>query len=330
MNEKQTRAAIIGTGSCLPDKVVTNQDMEKLVETSDEWIFTRTGIRERRMVESNQCTSDLGAEAARRAIADAGLTPDDITLIITCTITPDYAFPSTSCMIQNKIGASKAGGFDLSAACAGFVYGVIMAARLIESDPSQTVLVVGAETLTKVTDFTDRTSCILFGDGAGAAVLRATTDGRGVLASEYGVDGSGGDFMKLPGGGSVMPASEETVRNRMHYMKINGRETFRFAVVKMADLIEQALKDSGLTMEDVSLIVPHQVNSRILSAAAERLNLSMDKIYTNIDHVGNTSAASVPIALDEAVRKGAIKSGDVIVLVAFGGGLSWSSAVVRW
>ena len=331
MNQNKVRAAVIGTGSCLPDKVVTNADMERLVETTDEWIFSRTGIRERRMVAEGQATSDLGAEASRRAIENAGLTPQDITLIICCTITPDHVFPSTACMIQNKIGASNTGGFDLSAACAGFVYGLIMGARMVEADPRQTVLVVGAETLTRVTDFTDRSSCILFGDGAGAAVLRATQDdGRGIMASEYGIDGSGADFMKLPAGGSAMPASEETVRQGLHYMKIAGRETFRFAVVKMADLVKAALIDSGLAMEDVALIVPHQVNSRILQAAAERMGIGMDKIYTNIDRVGNTSAASVPIALDEAARAGKIKRGDVIVLVAFGGGLSWSSAVIRW
>jgi 3-oxoacyl-[acyl-carrier-protein] synthase-3 len=330
MKESKVHAAIVGTGRCLPEKVLTNEDLEKLVETSDEWIFTRTGIRQRRIVSNGQSTSDLGAEASRKALDDAGLKPDDVSLIITATITPDHFFPSTSCIIQNKIGASRTGGFDLSAACAGFVYGVIMGARLIEADPSQTVLVIGAETLTKVTDYTDRSSCILFGDGAGAVVMQASRDGRGVLASEYGIDGSGGDFMKLPAGGSAMPASEQTVRDKMHYMKISGRETFRFAVVKMADLIEQAIKDSELTMDDVALVVPHQVNMRIIQAAAERCNLSMDKIYANIDRYGNTSAASVPIALDEAARNGKIKRGDIIVLVAFGGGLSWSSAVIRW
>lgn len=330
MTENKRRAVIIGTGSCLPDKVLANADLEKMVDTTDEWIFTRTGIRERRLVAPGQCTSDLGAEACRRALASAHLTPDDVSLIITATITPDHYFPSTSCLIQHKIGAKNTGGFDLSAACAGFVYSLIMGARLVEADPSQTVLVVGAETLSKITDYTDRGSCILFGDGAGAAVLRATDDGRGVLASEFGIDGAGGEFMKIPAGGSALPASAETVANRQHYMTINGRETFRFAVVKMAELVEGTLKRSGLTMDDVALIIPHQVNSRILHAAAERMGVTMDKIYCNIDRFGNTSAASVPIALDEAVRNGRIRRGDVVVFVAFGGGLSWSSAVVRW
>jgi len=330
MSRRKIRAAIVGTGAYLPEKVLTNADMERMVDTSDEWIFTRTGIRERRMVADGQCTSDLGVEAARMALADAGLSADDVTLTICATITPDYFFPSTACMIQHKLGAAKTGGFDLSAACAGFVYGVIMGARLIESDPTQTVLVIGAETLTKITDYTDRTSCILFGDGAGAAVLRATDDGRGVIASEFGIDGSGGDFMKLPAGGSAMPATEETVRGRMHYMKIRGRETFKFAVLKMAELVKSTVLGSGLTLADVKLIVPHQVNLRILQAAAERLKIGLDKVYCNIDRYGNTSAASAAIALDEAVRKGLVERGDTVVLVAFGGGLSWSSAVVRW
>ena len=330
MSEKELRAAIVGTGSYLPEKVVTNFDLEKMVDTSDEWIFTRTGIRERRIVSDSETTSTMAVEASRRAMEAAGITPAEISLIIIATVTPDYPFPSTAALVQDKIGASNAGGFDLQAACAGFVYGTILGARLIEADSSQIVLVIGAEVLTRITDFTDRSSCILFGDGAGAAILRACKDGRGIMASEFGVDGSGGDFMKLPAGGSAMPATEKTVRERMHYMKVRGRETFRFAVVKMADLVRSTIEKSGLTMDDVKLIVPHQVNSRILQAAANRLNIDMERIYINIDHFGNTSAASVPIALDEAVKTGKIERGDVIVMVAFGGGLSWSSAVGRW
>jgi len=330
MSENKVRAAIVGTGSYLPEKVLTNFDFEKMVDTSDEWIFTRTGIRERRIAADGENNSDMAVAASVRALADAGLVADDLSLIIVATVSPDFPFPSTAAMVQHKLGASNAGGFDLEAACAGFVYGTILGARLIEADPGQVVLVIGSEILTRITDYTDRTSCILFGDGAGAAILRASTDGNGIMASEYGVDGSGGDFMKLPAGGAALPATEETVRNRLHYMKVRGRETFRFAVTKMADLVRSSLRSSNLTMDDVSLIVPHQVNTRILQAAAERLGITMEKMYCNIDRFGNTSAASVPIALDEAVRKGCIKQGDVIVLVAFGGGLSWSSAVVRW
>ena len=330
MSEKKIRAAIVGTGAYLPEKVLTNFDLEKMVDTSDEWIFTRTGICERRIAAEGVNCSDMAVEASRRAMESAGLTPDDLSLIIIATLSPDFPFPSTAALVQDKLGASNAGGFDLEAACAGFVYGVILGARLIEADPSQVVLVVGSEVLTRVTDYTDRRSCILFGDGAGAVILRACDDGSGVMTSEYGVDGSGGDFMKLPGGGSAYPTTHETVDKRLHYMKVRGRETFRFAVTKMADLVASTLKAANLDMDDVALIIPHQVNSRILQAAAQRLGIGMDKMYCNIDRFGNTSAASVPIALDEAVRNGSIKRGDVIVLTAFGGGLSWSSAVVRW
>ena len=330
MGESKIRAAVAGTGSYLPERVMTNQDLEKMVDTSDEWIFTRTGIRERRVAADDECASDLGAKAAQRALEAAGVHPDELTLIITATLSSDFPFPSTAAIIQHKIGANNAGGFDLEAACAGFVYGLIMGSRLIESDPSQVVLVIGTEVLTRYTDYTDRGSCILFGDGAGAVVLRASDTGNGVMASSYGVDGSGAVFMNLPAGGSAMPASEQTVRDRMHYIKIRGRETFRFAVTIMADQVTGTLAKCGLTMDDVKLIVPHQVNLRILHAAALRLGISNDKIYCNIDRYGNTSAASVPIALDEAVRNGAIQRGDVIVFVAFGGGLSWSSAVTRW
>jgi len=330
MSEKKVRAAIAGTGSSLPERILTNDDLEKMVDTSDEWIFTRTGIRERRIAGEGETASTLGAEAARQALDAAGLEPDDLTLIITATLSPDHPFPSTSALIQHKLGARNAGGFDLEAACAGFVYGTIMGARMIESDPSQTILVIGSEILSRYTDYTDRTSCILFGDGAGAAILKASRDGTGVLTSKFGVDGSGGDFMRLEAGGSAMPATEQTVRERRHYMKIRGRETFRFAVTIMADLVRDSLETSGLTIDDVKLVVPHQVNMRILQAAAERLNLPMEKMYCNIDRYGNTSAASLPIALDEAVRAGAVERGDVLVFVAFGGGLSWASCVVRW
>jgi len=326
----RVRAAIVGTGSYLPEKVLTNADFEKMVDTSDEWIYTRTGIRQRRIAADGEITSDLGARAAERALESAGMKPDEVTLIICATLSPDYLFPSTAAAIQHKIGAPRAGGFDLEAACAGFVYALIMGARLVEADPKQVVLVVGAEVLSRLTDFTDRASCILFGDGAGAAVLKAARDGRGVLTSEFGADGSGAEFMMIPAGGTANPATEETVRNRMHYMRVRGRETFKFAVTKMAELVASNVQEAGLTLDDVKLIVPHQVNLRILQAAAERLGIGMEKMYCNIDRYGNTSAASAPIALDEAVRAGAIASGDVIVMPAFGGGLSWSSAVVRW
>ena len=302
-----------------------------MVETSDEWIFTRTGIRERRIADDDTACSDLAAKAGRLALERARVSPAEVNLIIIATITPDRTLPSTACHMQPKIGAVNAGCFDLSAACSGFVYGVSTARDYLTTHPDDTVLVIGAEVLSKFTDYTDRTSCILFGDGAGAAVMRAVEeDGRGVLATHLGADGSGADMMYVPAGGSRMPASEETVRNRQHYMTIRGREVFKFAVTKMVEEVQVALDACGVSIHEVAQIVPHQVNVRILSAAAARLGISLDKIYMNIERCANTSAASVPIALDEAVQTGKIKRGDVVVLVAFGGGLTWSSAVVRW
>ncbi|HRU04915.1 MAG TPA: beta-ketoacyl-ACP synthase III [Candidatus Brocadiia bacterium] len=327
---KEYRAAIVGTGAALPDRVLTNFDLEKMVDTSDEWIHTRTGIRERRIAEKGVCTSDLAAAASRKAIEAAGLRPEDITLIIVATITPDHIFPCTAANLQTKIGAVNAGGFDLSAACSGFVYALNMAADHVKSDPKRCALVVGADILTKFIDWTDRTSCILFGDGAGAVVVRAVDDGRGLLSMEMGMDGTGASLMQIPAGGSVLPPSEETIRDRKHFVVLRGREVFKFAVTKMADLVTDALKDCGLTINDVKLIVPHQVNLRILAYAAERLGISMDKIYCNIERYGNTTAASIPIALDEAVRAGKIERNDIIVFVAFGAGLGWASCAMRW
>ncbi len=325
-----TRGIIAGTGSYLPEKVLTNLDLEKMVDTSDEWIYTRTGIRERHVADENTAVSDLAIAASKAALESAGIKPSDVNLIITATITPDYIFPSTSCLIQHALGAENAGGFDLEAACAGFVYGTIVADAHIRVHPDEVVLVIGAETLTKITDYTDRSSCILFGDGAGAAVMVGSNDGRGLLASEMGVDGSGGEIMMIQAGGSRTPTTKETVEKRLHYMKIRGREVFRFAVIKMEELVRNAVEKAGCSTDDIKLIVPHQVNIRILKASAERLGLPMEKIYVNIDRCGNTSAASVPIALDEACRSGMFEQGDLVVLVAFGGGLSWSSCLIRW
>jgi len=324
------KGAIIGTGSYLPEKVLTNFDLEKMVDTSDEWIFTRTGIRERHVVGGDTATSDLAVEAARRALEDARVAPEEVDLIAVATITPDYPLPATACIVQDRLGAKKAGAFDLQAACSGFVYGIHLAAGYLAAHPDKTVLVIGAETLTKMTDYTDRTSCILFGDGAGAVVMRTGEAGQGLLNGELGADGSGYAMMITPGGGSRQPASHATVDARLHYMKIRGREVFKFAVTKMGDLMENALKTNGLSVEDVALVVPHQVNVRIISAAAERIGLPLEKVYINIDRVGNTSAASVAIALDEAKRAGRIRRGDIVILLGFGGGLTWSSAVLRW
>jgi len=327
---QSTRAAILSTGAFVPEKVLTNHDLEKMVETSDDWIVTRTGIRERRMADPSQASSDLALPAARQALERAGLTAEDIDLIIVATISPDMNFPSTACWLQAGLGAKNAAAFDLSAACSGYIYSLMMGKNAIEAGTHRHVLVVGAEVLTKITDYTDRTSCILFGDGAGAVVLGASRGEHELQKVFMQSDGAGGDIMKLPAGGTRMPATHETVEQRMHYMKIRGREVYKFVVLKMADLIEQAARDHGIRKEDIALIVPHQMNSRIIEGAMERLALPMEKVYMNIDRYGNTSAASIPLALDEAIQNGRVHKGDYVCLVAFGAGLTWGYCMVRW
>ena len=315
----------------VPEQRLTNADLEKMVDTTDEWIVTRTGIRERRKTDRDTATSDLAAEAGRKALEAAGVAPEDITLILVATCTPDHLLPSTAALVQARLGCVNAGGCDLSAACAGFVYALNLASDHVKDDPSRYALVIGAESMTKFANFEDRTSCILFGDGAGAAVVHAADgDGRGLMSMRMGLDGTGAKMMVIPAGGSRLPASEATVREGSHYMVIRGREVFKFAVTKMSDLVREALEECGLTVGEVKLIVPHQVNLRILTYAADRLGIGMDKIFCNIDRYGNTSAASVPMALDEAVRGGHIERGDVIVMVGFGAGLSWASCAMRW
>ncbi len=322
---------ISGTGSFLPEKVLTNHDLEEMVDTSDEWITTRTGIKERHVAADDVATSDLAAEASRRALEDAGLTPENVDLIIVATITPDTPLPSCACWLQAKIGALNAGAVDVSAACSGFVYGANIAWQFVRTGVYDNVLVVGAETLTKFTNWQDRTSCILFGDGAGAVVFSPSDDASSeILYGTMGADGRGAEIMITPAGGSRKPPSHETVDNKEHYMVVRGRETYKFAVQKMADLVADGLEKVGLTSDQLRWIIPHQVNTRILEAAVKRLGIPLDDIYINIDHVGNTSAASVPIALDEANRRGLLERGDNIALVAFGGGLSWASMMLRW
>lgn len=323
-------AVIVGTGSALPERVLTNHDLEAMVDTSDEWIFTRTGIRQRHIADDDIACSDLATEAGRKALDMAGVDPKDVNLIITATLSPDQPFPATSCLVQHNLGCSNAGGFDLEAACSGFVYAQAMADGYLRANPTHTALIIGSEILSRVTNWEDRTSCILFGDGAGAAVLQTGPADRGVMSTELGVDGSGADLMYLAAGGSRRPASAETLAGDEHKMVIKGREVFKFAVNKMGELVHNAIERHGLKPNDVALIVPHQVNTRILSACAERNGLSMDKVYVNIDRIGNTSAASVPIALDEANRKGLIKEGDVVIMVGFGGGLTWACSITRW
>lgn len=321
---------IIGTGKYVPERIITNQKLEKMVETNDEWIVTRTGIKERRMADVSEATSDLAFEASKRAIEAAGLTAEDIDLIIVATITPDMFFPSTACLLQDKLGASKAAAFDLSAACSGFIYGLATASNMIATGMYKHVLVVGAETLSRITDYTDRNTCILFGDGAGAVVLGQVEEGRGFRSFELGADGSGGELLKVSGGGSRMPASEASLSEKKHYIHMAGNDVFKFAVRIMGSAAEDALAKAGMTKEDVDLLVPHQANIRIIQSALNRLNLSEDKAMINLDKYGNMSAASIPVALAEAVEQNRVKEGDCLVFVGFGGGLTWGASVLIW
>lgn len=327
------RAVIAGTGSYLPEKILSNQDFEKMVDTTDEWITTRTGIKTRHIVKDGELCSDMAAEASRRALENAGISAEELDLVMVATFTGDQPLPATACLVQHKIGAVHAGAFDVAAACSGFVYTLSCAWGMIRSGIYRKILVVGSEVLSAFADYQDRGSCILFGDGAGAVVLVAgegTEENRGIMTCQLGADGSLAEMMTIPAGGSAKPASAATLEAREHCIRIRGREVFKFAAGKMQELILSDLERCGLTYRDVTLVVPHQVNTRILDFAAQKCNLPPEKMFVNIDRVGNTSAASVPIALDEANRKGLLKPGDVVVLVAFGGGLTWASMVLRW
>jgi 3-oxoacyl-[acyl-carrier-protein] synthase-3 len=321
---------IIGTGKYVPEKVLTNQDLEQMVETSDEWITTRTGIKERRMAADHEASSDLALKAAEAALENAGIAAEDLDLIIVSTITPDMFFPATACILQDKIGAKKAAAFDLSAACSGFIYALANAAHFISAGTYKYALVVGAECLTRITDYTDRNTCILFGDGAGAAVLGPVPAGRGFRSFELGADGSGGELLKICGGGSRMPASRQTVDERRHYIYMEGKEVFKFAVRVMGSAAETALHKAGLGKEDIDFLVPHQANIRIIQSALSRLNVPEEKCIINVDKYGNMSAASIPVALAEAVESGRVNAGDCLLLVGFGGGLTWGASVLIW
>jgi 3-oxoacyl-[acyl-carrier-protein] synthase-3 len=324
-------ARIVGTGSYAPAKVLTNADLEKLMDTSDEWIRSRTGISERRMTTEGEATSDLGYEAALRALAEANMDPVDLDLILVATVTPDMFFPSTACILQDRLGARRAGAMDISAACTGFVYGLAVADGLLRLGSLRNVLLVGAETLTKIVNWQDRNTCVLFGDGAGAVVLRASEGERGILSTHLFADGGKGSQLMMPGGGSRHPASKEMLDAGLAAIQMsNGNEVFKVAVRAMEDAALTALKFNGLDVRDVDLLVPHQANLRIINAVAQRLGLSEDKVCVNIQKYGNTSAASIPLALDEAVQAGRVKAGDLLLLCAFGGGLTWGSAVIRW
>ena len=323
-------AAITGVGAFLPQRKLTNLDLETMVDTTDEWITQRTGIKERRIASDGESTATMAVEAGRQACASAGLDPADLEMIICATITPETPCPATACHVQRDLGANRAAAFDLNAACSGFLYALTVGRRMIESGQCSSCLVVGTETLSRVTDYTDRGSCILFGDGAGAVVLQPAQDpDRAIKYTTIHSDGTGWDFITLPAGGSRLPASHATVDQRLHYLKLQGREVYKFAVEKMQWLLADCMAACGLTPETVDLVVPHQVNSRIIDSATEKLKFPKDKVFVNIDRTGNTSSASVPIALEEAIRTGRAGPGKTIIMVAFGAGLTWSGAVVK-
>ena len=324
------RASITGIGSYLPSKVLTNYDLEKMVDTSNDWIIQRTGIKERRIVENGVTTSDIATQASLRAMEDAGVSPKDLDMIITSTITPDHIFPSTSCYIQQKIGSTRACAFDILAACAGFIYALSIGQSFINSGAMKTVLVVGAECLSKITDYTDRATCVLFGDGAGAVILQRDPVKHEILSSRLAADGSEADVLIMPGGGARNPASLESVQQRLHYIQFRGKEVFKLAINNITNLILETARENGLTLDDIDLIIPHQSNLRIIEATMEKLGLPMEKAFVNIDKYGNTSSASVPIAIDEARKEGRLRKGNIVMLVAFGGGLTWGSSVIRW
>jgi len=320
---------IIGVGEYLPEKILTNSDLEKMVETSDEWITTRTGIKERHLAAKGQAASDLALKAAQIALKNAKLSPEDLDLIVVATITGDMPCPSTASILQDKLGAKRAACFDISAACAGFVYGISVAQQFIACSTYKNALVIGVEVLSSFTDWQDRNTCVLFGDGAGAVVL-SEVKGRGIISTYLGCDGSKVGLLNVPAGGSANPATAETVRNRQHFIKMQGNELFKIAVNTMTKAAEVVLQQAGMSFADVDMIIPHQANARIIMAVAKKLGISEDRVYLNIERCGNMSSASTVTALCEAVQEGKVKKGDVILLDAFGAGLVWGACVIEW
>jgi len=329
-NQSKRTVSIIGTGSYLPERVLTNGEIEKLVETSDEWIVSRTGISERRIAAEGEHTSDLAAKAALSALENAGITAEEIDLILVATVTPDMFFPSTACFVQAKIGAKNAACFDVSAACSGFLYAIEIAQQFITSHTYDTILVIGADKLSSIIDWTDRNTCVLFGDGAGAAVLRHRGGGHGVISTFMASDGGLSDILYIPGGGSRFPITKENADSRLNCIKMNGKETYKQAITSMLDAANKVLADANLDPEDLACVIPHQANLRIIEAIADRMKLPIERFVVNLDRYGNTSAAAVAIALDEANRTGRMKVGDYVLLVVFGGGLTWASSVIQW
>ncbi|MEA2069119.1 MAG: beta-ketoacyl-ACP synthase III [Verrucomicrobiota bacterium] len=327
--DSKRKVSIMGTGSYVPEKVLTNKDLEGIVDTSDEWIFSRTGMRERHIAAADQATSDLATEAAKKALADAGIGAEEIDLIVVATLSPDMFFPSTACFVQERIGARNAFCYDLGAACSGFLYALDNAKNQIASGAVETALVIGSEKMSTFLDWEDRTTCILFGDGAGAAVLCAGGEGRGIMNSVMGSDGSLAELLQTPGGGSRNPMTHEMLDQKQQYLKMQGREVFKHAVVRMADAVTQALEKNGVASDDVKCFIPHQANIRIIDAISRRLGVA-DRMYTNVEKYANTSSAALAIALDEAVKDGTITKGDLVVLTVFGGGFTWGANVLEW
>jgi len=322
--------SISGVGSYVPARILSNAELERMVDTSDEWIITRTGIKERRIAAENEFTSDLATHAALRAMRKAGVTPQQIDLVIVATITPDMPFPSTACLVQKKIGAYRAAAFDLEAACSGFIYGLEIAQQFIMSRTYDTVLVIGAEKLSTIVDWEDRNTCVLFGDGAGAAVLQNRPNAHGLLTAVMGADGEKADLLFMPAGGSRCPATANSVASRLHFLRMEGQETFKNAVQAMQTAAEEAMNRCEIDITRIKCLIPHQANRRIIEAVGKRLGARTEQIFINLHQYGNTSAASVAIALDEAVESGRVQRGDLILLVVFGAGLTWGAAVIEW
>jgi 3-oxoacyl-[acyl-carrier-protein] synthase III len=322
--------SIVGVGSYVPSKILTNHDLEKMVETSDDWIITRTGIKERRIAAENEWTSHMAAKAAEKAMKMAGITAAEIDLIIIATITPDMPFPATACLVQEMIGAKRAAAFDIEAACSGFIFGLEVGQQFIMSRTYNTVLVIGAEKLSSIVDWSDRNTCVLFGDGAGAAILQNRDDSHGLLTAVMGADGEKGDLLVMPGGGSRCPATKASVDARLHYLRMDGKQAFKSAVQAMESAAREAMARCELDITKIKCVIPHQANRRIIDAVAERLGAKPEQLFVNLEKYGNTSAASVAIALDEAVSSGRLSRGDLILLVVFGAGLTWGAAVIEW
>ena len=326
----QRTVSIVGTGSYVPDKVLTNDDLSKIVDTSDEWITTRTGIKERRIAADGEQTSDMATKATLKALEQAKIKPEEIDLILVATATPDMLFPATACFVQKKIGATNAACLDISAACAGFLFGIEIGQQFITSGTHDTVLVIGAEKLTSITNWTDRNTCVLFGDGAGAAVLQHRGRAHGVISTHIGSDGQYTDILFMPGGGSRCPITKDNADLHLATIHMLGKEVYKQAVTAMLSAAKKALEKAGLTTDDISCVIPHQANLRIIDAIADRLKIPREKMFVNLQNYGNTSAAAVAIALDEANRTGRIKHGDYVLMVVFGGGLTWASTIIEW